>query len=188
MNNANRPVTPDGKNLEIERKFLIEYPDVSCFEKYKDAKKAEITQIYFDLGDEKKLRVRKWEGEGRTVYYLTKKKKITDIIRIEEECEISGKDYHDMPRSKEASNLRIISKTRYSFPYEGHIVEVDVFPFWNDKAVAEVELEDPDEEIKLPEELTVIKDVSEEKEYTNYSMAQKTDFTEISEKQFKIRV
>ena len=25
MNNANRPVTPDGKNLEIERKFLIEY-------------------------------------------------------------------------------------------------------------------------------------------------------------------
>ncbi len=181
MSSVNRPVTPEGKCLEIERKFLIEYPDVSCFEKYKDVEKAEITQIYFDLGDEKKLRVREWKGERNTFYYLTKKKKITDMIRIEEEREISEKEYHDMPRSKGASNLRIISKTRYSFPYEGHIIEVDVFPFWNDKAFAEVELEDPDEEVKLPPELKVIRDVSEEKEYTNYSMARNTDFTENSE-------
>ena len=169
MSTVKQPVTADGRPLEIERKYLIEYPDIGWLEAFPGMEKAEITQVYFDTEEDRKLRVREWRGKDRTVYYLTRKKKITDMVRIEEEREISEKEFLEMPGK--GSGARRISKTRYCLPYEGHTIEVDIFPFWDDRAIAEVELENEDEAAALPWELHVIREVTSEKEYTNYSLA-----------------
>ena len=50
-------------------------------------------------------------------------------------------------------------------------MELDVFPFWDDKAFLEVELLDINENILLPPEIKVIKDVTNDKRYKNNYLA-----------------
>ena len=90
MSTVRKPLSADGKPLEIERKYLIEYPDIGLLENYPGVVKAEITQVYFNTENEQKLRVRSWKTADRTVYYLTRKKKISDMVRVEEESEITA--------------------------------------------------------------------------------------------------
>lgn len=170
MSTVRKPLSADGKPLEIERKYLIEYPDIGLLENYPGVVKAEITQVYFNTENEQKLRVRSWKTADRTVYYLTRKKKISDMVRVEEESEITERDFLAMP-GKGIGEKRSISKTRYCLPYHQRTVEVDIYPFWDNRATAEVELEREDEEVVLPDMLKVIREVTKEKEYTNYNLA-----------------
>ena len=50
---------------------------------------------------------------------------------------------------------------------------MDLFPFWTDRAIAEIELTDAAENVDFPEELRVIREVTDEKEYTNAALAGK---------------
>lgn len=163
--------------LEIERKYLIEYPDVKWLEGLNEVCIVDITQHYFDSKTEKKLRIRCWQEKEKTKYILTKKTRVNDLVRFEEENEISREEYELLLKraaaNAEYSNLRKICKKRYRFPYAGKVVEVDIFPFWTDKALAEVELECEEETVELPPELKVIREVTEEKEFTNYNLAEK---------------
>ena len=171
----NKPFNADGKPLEIERKYLIEYPDTDWLKSIPDVKVVRITQYYFDTDTEKKLRVRIWEENGTVRYIFTKKTKVTDMTRIEEERDISEEEYRNMLLTAR-SNKKRISKTRYRFPYAGKTVEVDIFPFWNSRAVAEIELESEDEAAELPPEIKVIADVSGDSSYTNYNLAESADW------------
>lgn len=161
----------DGKPLEIERKYLIDYPDMEWLKSIPGVQTVNITQHYFDTETDSKLRVRRWEEADAVTYFFTRKKRISDMVRTEEEWEISEKEYSTY-LTIPAKNRRKIGKIRYRFPYNGKTVEVDVFPFWDDKALAEVELESEDEEVLLPEQLHVIREVTQDRSYTNYSMAQ----------------
>lgn len=162
--------------LEIERKYLIEYPEINRIRCMEGTQEVEITQYYFDTEEEKKLRLRTWKENGRVKYILTRKTHITDMTRIEEESEISREEYENLiERAKsfgEDANMRSIAKTRFRFPYGGKTVEVDIYPFWSDQAIAEVELENEAEEVSLPPELKVIREVTEDKYYTNYNLAE----------------
>jgi len=165
-----KPVSEDGRPLELERKYLIEYPDPGWLDSYPGSERIEILQTYFDTVTEEKLRVRIWRTEGATSYILTKKTKVTNVTRIEEESEISKSEYDDL-LARAVSGVRQLSKIRYRLPYEGRTVEVDMYPFWDDRAIAEVELESEEEYVKLPEELKMIAEVTEDKSYTNYNLA-----------------
>ena len=50
-------------------------------------------------------------------------------------------------------------------------MELDVYPFWKDKAVLEIELESEEDEYFIPEEITVIEDVSNDSKYKNAQLA-----------------
>lgn len=67
--------------------------------------------------------------------------------------------------------LAAISKTRWCLPCGGHVIEVDIYPFWRRAAVAEVELGREDELFKLPEILHVIREVTGVREFLNRDMA-----------------
>ena len=64
-----------------------------------------------------------------------------------------------------------IKKKRYCFLYEEKYFELDIFPFWNDKAFVELEIKYISEQFVLPPEIKVIKDVSEDKHYKNNYLA-----------------
>lgn len=69
------------------------------------------------------------------------------------------------------TSKRQIRKTRYCLTYEGQYFEIDVYPFWNDKAIAEIELSDENAGIIFPEQIKVIKEVTNDESFKNASLA-----------------
>ena len=65
-----------------------------------------------------------------------------------------------------------IRKTRYCLTYENQYFEIDVYPFWKDRAIAEIELRDEETEVSFPKELKVIREVTEDENYKNAALAQ----------------
>ena len=60
------------------------------------------------------------------------------------------------------------------FPsFKNQYFEIDIYPFWNDKAIMEIELRDENQEYVLPSNITVIKEVTDDDEYKNSSLAKK---------------
>jgi CYTH domain-containing protein/thymidylate kinase len=158
------------KPLEIERKLLIEYPDLKLLNNMKLCRRIPITQAYMCTPEENIFRVRK-RGEGKDALYIkTKKYKISDLKRIEIEKYISKEEYSEYLNRKDCVQ-GIISKDRYCLVYNSTYFELDVYPFWNDRATIEVELLSENEKFELPGFLTLIRDVSFEKEYRNKQLA-----------------
>ena len=69
------------------------------------------------------------------------------------------------------TTMRQIRKDRYCLTYENQYFEIDVYPFWNDKAIVEIELSDENAEIRFPEQIKVIKEVTDDDSYKNAALA-----------------
>ena len=156
--------------LEIERKFLIEYPDIEWLESVESCEKIEIIQTYIksDSGDE--VRVRQRGVDGNYIYFQTTKRKITDIKRVETERRLSQKEYLRLLMDADTSR-RQIRKTRYCLTYKNQYFEIDVYPFWDDKAIMEIELRDESIPIEFPERISIIKEVTDDEAYKNAQLA-----------------
>lgn len=160
------------EHFEIERKFLIEYPDVEMLNRMEACRRIPITQAYLYTPQEGFFRIRR-RGEGENAVFIkTVKKKISEIKRIETENYISKEEYYSYLKQSD-SVTGIISKDRYCISYKGTYYELDVYPFWKDKATLEIELLSEDQEYKLPDFVTLIREVTFEQEYKNSSLAQK---------------
>ena len=161
-------------DFEIERKYIIELPDFDKLKKLYSVKILNIVQSYVDLnGEYDHGRVRKIIDGNGVYYYLTIKKKITDLTRIEIENRINYDEYTKYLRSIE-KNTNEVSKTRYVIYFEGFNFEIDVYPFWKKQAFCEIELKSEDEQFGFPPEINVIKEVTHDSNYTNHSIAKGT--------------
>lgn len=158
------------EQFEIERKFLIEYPDLKILCEQPDCRAIEIEQTYLVEKNGKESRVRAWREDGKTVYIKTEKEKIGKLRRIEREGELSKSEY-DVLLAFADPTKRTLHKTRYRIPYAGKLLEIDVYPFWQDRAILEIELSDENEPIAFPHYLRVIREVSGEREYKNKTLA-----------------
>ena len=156
--------------LEIERKFLIAYPDLALLQGMKACRRIPITQAYLNTPEEGQFRVRK-RGDGEEALYIkTVKYKINDMKRIEIEDYISREEYSAYLRRSD-SVQGIISKDRYCLVWHGAYYELDVYPFWGDQATLELELLSEEQPYELPDFLTLIRDVTTEKKYRNMQLA-----------------
>lgn len=155
---------------EIERKFLIEYPDIQWLESLPNCEKVDIIQTYLRVNDKEEVRVRQRGSDGHYIYYQTTKRQVTDYKRVEIERRITKDEYLNLLMTADTS-LGQIRKSRYCLTYENQYFEIDVFPFWDDKAMMEIELRHLDEEVQFPENIKVIKEVTDDPEYKNASLA-----------------
>lgn len=153
--------------LEIERKFLIHYPDKATLQALPGCVTLEIVQTYLEGGA---ARVRRSKGSHGCVYTHTTKRKLTELTRIETERVISEEEYLALLKTADPA-YRPIEKTRLCIPYGGHTFEIDIYPFWQDKAVAEVELKSEDEAIAFPQWLDIIDEVTFDPSYKNVVLA-----------------
>lgn len=97
----------------------------------------------------------------------------------EDEGLISRVDYESY--LKEANpNQRPILKTRYRIPYEGQILEFDLYPFWSDRAVMEIELESEAQPVYIPDWVRVLRDVTGDRRYSNFALALEIPMDDIS--------
>lgn len=156
--------------LEIERKFLIAMPDAGTLER-ECREKWEIEQIYLTpgpAGESRRLR-RSRDGGEETLYY-TEKRRLTDLTRIERERVISPAEWEALSAQADGTR-RPICKTRWRTPWAGHILEIDVFPFWTRQAFCEAELSSEDEILILPPWIRVLREVTADLRYTNSALA-----------------
>lgn len=155
---------------EIERKFLIEYPDIALLENDPSCQRVEIIQTYLKSADNEEVRVRQRGADGHYIYFKTAKKKISDIKRVEIEERLTQSEYLTLLMDADTTR-RQIRKTRYCLTYKSQYFEIDVYPFWQDKAIVEIELSDENAQIVFPESLKVIKEVTDDENYKNASLA-----------------
>ena len=156
--------------LEIERKFLIGYPDVSALEKLPNCQRVEIIQTYLHAAGGEESRVRQRGMDGNYIYTQTTKRKVTGCKRIEVERRLSKDEYLRLLMDADVS-CRPIRKTRYCLTYDNQYFEIDVYPFWQDKAILEIELGSEETPIRFPEHIRVIREVTEDESYKNASLA-----------------
>lgn len=161
---------------EIERKYLIRYPDMNWLNG--SAEKTEITQTYLVSRDGRTERVRKRGLNGVYVYTHTQKSRISDVKRIELEREISPEEYEHLLQYADPARS-VIHKDRYCLTYREQMFEIDVYPFWNDRAIMEIELDNEGQEIVFPPEIQIIREVTPDRRYTNSSLAKQVPYDSI---------
>ena len=159
--------------LEIERKFLIEYPDLNWLESLPNCRKVDIIQTYLTAEPGDELRVRQRGENGSYVYFKTRKRKVSKTARVEIEERLSQNEYLRLLMDADPAK-RPIRKTRYCLTYDNQYFEVDVYPFWNDQAIVEIELRSENTPIRFPKELKILREVTDDDRYKNAALADLT--------------
>jgi len=168
--------------LEKERKFLIKFPSswsslAELFEYLVDVKRIAQTYLTAEKG-EQAARVRKTiegpAGSTDTVYHFNQKKPTGETgVHEEKEHEISEKEYEKYLKKSNPEKCAV-EKTRFVFDYHDQIFELDLFKgHLKGLAIMEIELDDMDDTVELPPFLKVIKEVTKDKRFTNFSLADK---------------
>ena len=156
--------------FEIERKFLIHYPDINLLQQNPNCQKVEIIRTYLKSDSNDEIRVRQRGINGSYTYTKTIKKVVSDIKRLEIEKRISEKEYLDLLMDAD-TNKRQIRKTRYCLVHNNQYFEIDIYPFWQDKAIMEIELNNENQKIDFPPNISIIKEVTQDEYYKNYNLA-----------------
>lgn len=151
-------------NVEHEIKYLIKYPDFEKLKKYKSCR-VDIEQIYL-LSDVGSHRIRRRSIANHDTYFETLKIRIKGDSCFEYENQITAEVYLKLKEKADPKKHPIV-KQRYCLLYDGQYFELDVFDFWKDKALIELELSSENQVVKLPPEIELIQDVSTDKHYKN---------------------
>jgi len=168
--------------MEIERKFLVKFPSswsalAEMFDGIVDVKRISQTYLVPEEG-EPAARVRKTveglRGDTHTVFHFNQKKPTGDTGTHEEtEHEISQKQYEKYLHKANPSKCAV-EKLRFVFKYHDQVFELDVFRgHLRGLAIMEIELKDKDETVELPPFINIIKEVTKDKRFNNFSLADK---------------
>ena len=159
------------KPMETERKYLIEYPDVRALEGMPNCQSVDILQAYLrsEIPGET-IRIRQRGREGNYVYFKTRKRRLEDGRRIEMEERLTKNEYLELLMQADP-DYRPIRKQRFCLSENGLYYNIDIYPQWKDTALMEIELYSGEDEVRFPEGIRVIREVTGEKEYTNPSIA-----------------
>jgi CYTH domain-containing protein len=157
---------------EIERKYLIQYPDIKKLESMSNCSKVNITKTYLKCEDGKERRIRARGNDGEYIYYLTEKTQISPMKRVEIERKLTQDEYLKYLMEAD-TKLHTIKKTRYCLTENSKYYEIDIYPEWDKQAIIEIELNDENEKVEIPDYIKVIKEVTEDENYRNYNMSSK---------------
>lgn len=159
---------------EIERKYLIEYPDIEWLLNTPNCEKVQIIQTYLKTDGDEEIRVRQRGSNGHFIFTETIKRKISDVKRLEAERRLTETEYLEFLMNADTTK-RQIRKDRYCLTYNNQYFEIDVYPFWSKVAIAEIELNNEDVEVKFPEQIKIIREVTKEEAFKNASLAGETN-------------
>lgn len=160
--------------MEIERKFLIEYPDIAWLESLPNCRRVEIVQTYLCPHGADEVRVRRRGSDGAYLYTKTIKRTLDGMKRVEVESRLKRSEYRELLNQADPTR-RQIQKTRYCLSYDNQYLELDVYPFWKDRAIVEIELCDETMDVRFPPELRVIREVTDDPRYKNGALASMAD-------------
>lgn len=155
------------------RKYLIEYPDISWLESLPDCRKVEILSTYLLAKRGEEIRVRQRGDNGSFTYYKIASREPAGQQKIIVEERLGQDEYLNLLMEADPAK-HPVRKTRYTLSHAGQILEVDVFPFWEDKALLRIEPVGGSGEPQFPPELKPIREVTGEEEFKNAGLAART--------------
>jgi len=152
-----------------KRKFLVKMPDVELLRERYGALALDMMQTYLCVtqpGVER--RIRQQENGDNYLYFYTEKHTMPDGAKWVTERPISEKAYirHLMEGD---SALHSVRKTKHRFIYGDCRLELDVYPFSQDRAVLFIYSSDPN--AALPPEIEVLREVTGDPAYKNRQLA-----------------
>ena len=156
--------------FEIERKYLIKIPDFEFLRTLEGYTESEIEQIYLESESGVTARVRRRSFLGKTEFTYNEKRRVGTMTAIESEREISESEYY-LFAEKIENGASPLYKKRYTFSHGEFTVEIDVYPFFKDYCVMEIELDSESTVPDIPRFIEVIKEVTGDKAYSNHSLA-----------------
>jgi CYTH domain-containing protein len=165
-------MTDAAEPLEIERKFLLPAaPDPAGLERA-GARASSIEQTYLAADDPDVVeRVRRRADGERTRYVWTEKRFRSAGVNVEHERELSAGEYEQLLARADPSRTTV-SKTRHVFEHAGRTFELDVFHgALEGLVVCEVELDSLEAAVELPPWLGPVRDVTDDRRYTNAALA-----------------
>lgn len=152
---------------EIERKFLVlgfkptcEWPvphEVSIIE-----------QTY--LSDSERVRRRFYPDDSRSVFTHTIKTRVGPGHNLEDEHEVDAAKYIELAGRADPSR-KTIHKVRKVFDWCGHTFELDVFNLPPGVIMLEVELPSLDAPVELPPFITIDREVTDDKAWSNAALS-----------------
>ena len=157
---------------EIERKFIIEKPSLEALAQFEGYSASEILQIYLEnteRGATHRIRRRAFLG-GAVEFTENTKERIDRMSVIEREESISEERFYALAK-KIDKRTRPLKKCRYTVPFGGRTLEIDVYPEWEKSCILEIELQGREDGYELPDFIQVIKEVTGDKRYSNHSMS-----------------
>ncbi len=152
----------------VERRYLIEYPDTAWLESIPNCERVEIIQTYLKSDGNTETRLRQRGNKGNYVYFKNVKSKAAQKTEIE--TRISKDEYLELLMEAD-TNKRQIRKNRYCLMYGNQYFEIDVYPFWKDKALMKIELNGANPKVDIPKQITVINEVTDDPSYKNAYLA-----------------
>jgi CYTH domain-containing protein len=169
------------KKIESEKKFLVKFPTswsqlAELFDGIVDVKRISQNYLKPEPGQQA-ARVRKTvqglSGETSVVYHYNRKKPVETGVHEETEHEISQKKYEEYLKRANPDKSNV-EKTRFVFKWHDQVFELDLFkgPL-KGLAILEIELADINDPIELPEFLPLIKEITGDKRYSNFALADK---------------
>lgn len=154
----------------MKRKFLIEYPDPELLRSLPNVERVEIIQTYLKSASGKEIRIRQRGKGGHYIYFQKMERDANGIEKVETERRLDKDEYLKMLMDADTS-MRQIRKTRYCFAQGIQYGEVDIFPFWKDKAILLIAINDKDTTLHIPEGFKVIEEITDNPEYRNIALA-----------------
>lgn len=163
-------------SMKKQRKFAIDLQqsDLS-FINDEECTKIKIEQTYIDnnnkdLGYETRLRKRTY-GDECTYYFTVQKKQGNGLSKIVTDKKISEKEYLKLFATNNTKSS--LSKTRYTFVKHKQYLRLDIFDNQNDLAILEIEPNDENDDVILPDSLHVIEEVTNNPDFQNKFLAER---------------
>ena len=154
--------------VEQERKYIVEVTgDIP------GAIESDIVQTYLVAEPNCEVRLRQRGWQGKNVYVHTTKKLTANNEQLETERQINQNLYHSLLQQADPYR-RTIHKVRKSFIWKGQYFELDKFlePVQN-LVILETKGVIAQEEVNFPPFLRVVKDITGDTNYYNYTLALK---------------
>ena len=151
-----------------KRKYLIAMPDMAAFSHKYRAAAIDMTQTYLALTNPNiERRVRMQKSGAETLYFYTEKHRMENGEKWDTERPISQKQYEKYLLERDTA-LSPVRKTKYRFVFADRRCEIDVYPFSAEKAVL---FQYGQSSAALPEEITVLREVTGDADYKNRKLA-----------------
>ena len=158
------------KPFVVKKKYLIRWPDVKCLSSKPGYREVDIVRTYLRARPGEEVCLRRCAADGSVVYLKITRRHV-DGKRVEVEKRLSEGEYVSLlPDANPAKHT--LHKSRYCFMHGGQYFKINLFPFWNDQAIAEVDMGDAEADARFPDEIQVIREVTNELAYKNAALAE----------------
>jgi len=158
--------------VEKFNKYLIEVDD-TILERFKNEANystSHIVQHYLKSDNGNERRIRRRERDSDTMYSYSEANYLSSNERIKKDRILTEKQYNDYLNQID-TDLNVLDKMRYSFINDGMFYKLDVFDFDQSKGVLAVDVPLDGSDVKIPDYIRVIKDVTDDLNYKNYYLA-----------------